>query len=408
MGFSGGGGGVLTNHTHDTAVTNDGGALAANATMFGLTNQSMLVSDGTNIQELALGGEGENLTSIGGAVSWEAHVAGDVLADVLVMANSTTIGDYTQPASATCSSSASSGPTTVTITGVFEAGGHPMYSGSDTRRGEVFVASAALLGESITGISAWIKKSGSPTGTLYFRAYDSGGSLVATFGSLDVSTLTTSFVEESSGTVTDTRTVAVGDRFLVEYSGGDASNYVEVEVASSCLYDCPYVYATAFNGGWSTNVNNDYHFSFTYEDIPNPCSNAVDDNTATSWLSSTETNPNIYVDMSSSTTTSNLALYPNTGTTETEILIQSSDDAAAWTTQRTITWSNLTEGAWNYIRFNIVSSRYWRIYGNSGNSVDMQIDEIKVLDAVSDANVRTLHGHIGISSSDTSLNNAGV
>jgi hypothetical protein len=112
--------------------------------------------------------------------------------------------------------------------------------------------------------------------------------------------------------------------------------------------------------------------------------------------------------MSSSTTTSNLALYPNTGTTETEITIQSSDDAAAWTTQRTITWSNLTEGAWNYIRFNIVSSRYWRIYGNSGNSVDMQIDEIKVLDAVSDANVRTLHGHIGISSSDTSLNNAGV
>jgi len=71
-------------------------------------------------------------------------------------------------------------------------------------------------------------------------------------------------------------------------------------------------------------------------------------------------------------------------------------------------WSNLTEGAWNYIRFNLVSARYWRIYGNSGNAVDMQIDEIKVLDAVSDANVRNLHGHIPISTTDTSLNNAGV
>jgi hypothetical protein len=38
----------------------------------------------------------------------------------------------------------------------------------------------------------------------------------------------------------------------------------------------------------------------------------------------------------------------------------------------------------------------------------MQIDEIKVLDAVSDADVRNLHGHVPISSSDTSLNNAGV
>ena len=148
--------------------------------------------------------------------------------------------------------------------------------------------------------------------------------------------------------------------------------------------------------------------SFTYETISNPCSNAVDDNTATSWLSATETNPNIYVDMSSSTTTSNLALYPNSGTTETEITVQSSDNASSWTTQRTITWSNLTEGAWNYIRFNLVSARYWRIYGNSGNSVDMQIDEIKVLDGVSDADIRNLHGHISISSSDTSLNNAGT
>ena len=112
--------------------------------------------------------------------------------------------------------------------------------------------------------------------------------------------------------------------------------------------------------------------------------------------------------MTSSTTTSNLALYPNAGTTETEITIQSSDDAAVWTTKRTITWSNLTEGAWNYIRFNLVSARYWRIYGNSGNAVDMQIDEIKVLDAVSDADVRNFHGHIPISTTDTSLNNAGV
>jgi hypothetical protein len=140
----------------------------------------------------------------------------------------------------------------------------------------------------------------------------------------------------------------------------------------------------------------------------NPASNAVDDNLVTYWQSEDEVNPWIYADMGSSTTTSNLALYPRSTTTETEIKIQSSTDAIAWTDQRTITWSNLTEGAWNYIRFNLVAAQYWRIYGNSGNSRIMVINEIKVLDAVSDANVRNLHGHIPISSSDTSLNNAGV
>jgi len=85
MPFGGGGGGQLAAHTHDPAIPLDGGSLAANATSFSLANQSLLVSDGVNIQELGIGSEGNNLTSIGGALSWEAHVAGDVLAANLVM-----------------------------------------------------------------------------------------------------------------------------------------------------------------------------------------------------------------------------------------------------------------------------------------------------------------------------------
>jgi hypothetical protein len=79
--------------------------------MFGLSNQSMLVSDGTNIQELAIGSDGNQLTVAGGALSWETQIAGDVRAGNLIMANSITIGDYTQPSSATCSSAASISPT---------------------------------------------------------------------------------------------------------------------------------------------------------------------------------------------------------------------------------------------------------------------------------------------------------
>jgi len=77
MGFSGGGAGVLTNHTHDSAIPTDGGALAANATQFGLTNGSMLVSDGTNIQEIGVGASGYVLgTASGTTPTWEAVAGG--------------------------------------------------------------------------------------------------------------------------------------------------------------------------------------------------------------------------------------------------------------------------------------------------------------------------------------------
>ena len=412
MSFGGGGGGALPNHEH-TNIALDGGPLSfLNTTVASLSANSMTYSDGAALQELTIGGEGSAMTVSGGVPTWAAAgPAGDVLSAILVMANSTTIGDYTQPASATCSSAASSGTATVTITGVFGYN-HSLYNGSQIRGGEEFNVDAALRGQTVSEISAWLKKTGSPTGLGYFRAYDSGGALVATFGSVDVATFTGSYVEYSSGTGA-TRILATGDKLVFEYSGGDASNNVQMEVAATCLYDCPGATRTrqtdySVAGGWSTNNTNDYHMSFTYENFPNPCSNAVDDNTATYWQSATETNPNIYVDLSSSTTCSNIGIDPNSATTETEVTIQSSDDAVSWTTQRTILTSNWTNGAWNYIRFNLATARYWRIYGNSGNSVDLAINEIKVLNGVSDANVRTLHGHIPISSSDTSLNNAGV
>ena len=55
MGFGGGGSNVTKSHTHDSTIVQDGGSLAANVTQFGLTNGSILYSDGVNIQELSVG-----------------------------------------------------------------------------------------------------------------------------------------------------------------------------------------------------------------------------------------------------------------------------------------------------------------------------------------------------------------
>ena len=464
MGFSGGGGGQLTAHTHDPLIPLDGGSLAANATSFSLANQSLLVSDGVNIQELGIGSEGDNLTSLGGALSWEAHVAGDVLAANLVMSNSTTIGDYTQPASATCSTAGVATPTydssnfgawTRTGTQFSEASNDITFS-LTTRTSNQTISTD--LGSTLDN-SAWVLRGKLILSTLtnpsasalyleigvgsasHSTAIDNGGVAIDFIGlqqrlssgagdtgwgpvgynssgslnnpevpEMDTDATTQTYYVEIIRTSTTEMTIGL-------YSDINFSVLImPVETKTINVGVTGLQYLRVGNGTVPSETPGNV-IAGTFEDIQiwnattsplHACSMAIDDNLTTSWKSTSEVNPNIYVDMTSSTTTSNLALYPNAGTTETEIKIQSSTDAIAWSDKRTITWSNLTEGAWNYIRFNIVSARYWRIYGNSGGAAIMQIDEIKVLDSVSDADVRNLHGHIPISSSDTSLNNAGV
>ena len=466
MPFSGGGGGQLSAHTHDPAIPLDGGALATNATSFNLADQSLLVSNGVNIQELGIGSDGDNLTAIGGALSWEAHVAGDVLAANLVMANSTTIGDYTQPASATCSSAATAAPT---------------YDNSN-------FGAWSTTGTQVTESSNIVSFDVTTRLTNHTVTCDLGSALSDTTWllrcKLDFTTLTTAGASTiflaigmgsaSSSTALSNSGIGLDMIALQEYSGTGVpgeewglvgyNNTGPLDNPASPIMDTDPVTATSYyleiirtsatqmtiglysdaafttlimpvetktilagvtglqylrvgNGdvGSETSPGNVIEGTIQnfqiWDNTTTPtssCANAIDDDVATFWESASEVNPNIYVDMSSSTTTSNLALYPNAATTETEIKIQSSPDAVAWTDERTITYSNLTEGAWNYIRFNLLAARYWRIYGSSGNAGVLAIDEVKVLDAVSDADVRNLHGHIPISATDTSLNNAGV
>jgi len=131
-------------------------------------------------------------------------------------------------------------------------------------------------------------------------------------------------------------------------------------------------------------------------------SNAVDDDTSTYWESNSSTNPNIYVNLGSAKNCGNMAVWWNSNSTETQIKIQSSTNASSWTDLRTINVSALTAGQYNYIRFNTKNAQYFRIYGNSGSTVVMAINEIKNTE-FSDGGVACGHGHLDISSSDTSL-----
>jgi len=78
MGFSGGGSGPLVNHTHDGLLALDGGPLATGATQFGLNDLSLLVSDGTNIEELLAGGALTSIRVNAAANAWESYTPSDV------------------------------------------------------------------------------------------------------------------------------------------------------------------------------------------------------------------------------------------------------------------------------------------------------------------------------------------
>ncbi len=81
----------------------------------------------------------------------------------------------------------------------------------------------------------WLWKTGSPTGTLTVRIRSSGGTIKATMGTLDVSTLTTSQQLIQFINLSNTYVMVVGDKLLAEYSGGDPSNFVQMSKRNSLV-----------------------------------------------------------------------------------------------------------------------------------------------------------------------------
>jgi hypothetical protein len=103
-----------------------------------------------------------------------------------------------------------------------------MDADNRTGIGIQFDSTAELIGKGITGASFWIKTDDSTSGTIYCRHYDSDGVLKTTYGSMNMSSLTTSYVfyEFYDGTPT---TLVNGDRIIMEmvsHSGSAVRMYI--------------------------------------------------------------------------------------------------------------------------------------------------------------------------------------
>jgi len=99
------------------------------------------------------------------------------------------------------------------------------WYGGGSREGVQFKTGHTLIGVSATKATVHSKLVGSPTGTMYFRIFNTSGTLQFEFGSKDVEELTEEVVsyQFNSGS---SYTIQADDILALDFTGGDASNYV--------------------------------------------------------------------------------------------------------------------------------------------------------------------------------------
>jgi len=417
-------------HTHNQSLVNDGGQLSGTLTDM----------------------DGVTLLSLINAASTEVNP------DHVVMDYSTTIGDYTTPTSATGSSAATPGVFTIeansandnpqavidlhTVMGGMAGGTWTLrtklsfagYTNNFAGQGVSFEMgmsdTATATGSSPAGID-WIQLGRAAHGALtdqnpQIRQYNAAVANDAQGGVLIASPFTATryvqlqrkgtndieqkeYSDSSYTTLLETITInpttaaATNLRYLLTRLVYQAVTDVNVvTIGAISFYNntlTPITPTWEWDGsavGWTT-TNNGGVVTLT---AGSGASNAVDDNLVTFWESSAAANNWIYVDVGSEKDLSQMTIYPNAATTETQYKIQYSNDLVTWTDLRLINVSALTNAAYNYIRFNTVSARYVRIYGNSGAAEVMAINEIKI-DETNE--VATEHGHLEIDPTDVTL-----
>ena len=108
------------------------------------------------------------------------------------------------------------------------------WTGGVTISGELFQTGHTLIDKTPTKIIINLRKTtteGTPSGNAELKLIDSSNVEKATFGTIDVTTITTSFASYTFENSSNTETIVNGDRIAFFYNG---DKYVCIEVCASC------------------------------------------------------------------------------------------------------------------------------------------------------------------------------
>ena len=109
------------------------------------------------------------------------------------------------------------------------SGGEVLHSAVRTTSSEAIKSGSVLIGKTVSKVEFALGKSGSPTGTVTAGVFNSSGVLLYTFGTIDVSTISTStspYVWYAFENTVSTYTLSQDEYVGVRYSGGDSSNWI--------------------------------------------------------------------------------------------------------------------------------------------------------------------------------------
>ena len=328
------------------------------------------------------------------------------------MDHTETDGEYSSFTTATAKSESSTTGSEATASYNSSTGGatQQMSSANFEFIGEKCVnTNCAWYNQKITKVKLWLKKNaGSPTGTATICVMDNLAAIQFTFGTIDVSTLTGSFAEYEFENLTG-YTISTGEYIGIKYNGGDGSNAIGVEWANSDTYDSTDSIGSEESGGsWNDRTTQDLKFQFFKEaTVTESAVDACDTDDATHYESDAGVNEWWRGDGGSIQNIGGIQFWNHANMTETEVLIQVSEDGSTWETMRTVTVSNMTVGEFTHWRFKVRRARYVRIYGNSGNSLKLAFNECEYL-TFTDSEMAVMSGRKDLSSTSTTTGEDGT
>jgi hypothetical protein len=144
------------------------------------------------------------------------------------------------------------------------SGGEVLHSAVRTTSAEAIKSGSVLIGKTVSKVEFALAKSGSPTGTVTAGVFNSSGSLLYTFGTIDVSTISTStspYVWYAFENTVSTYTLSQNEYVGIRYSGGDSSNWIVVR------HDDVSPPFDGINSVWSRGYDNGNWQDFTGIDV---------------------------------------------------------------------------------------------------------------------------------------------
>jgi hypothetical protein len=113
---------------------------------------------------------------------------------------------------------------------------------------EKVTGTSAMIGMIVNKMTVGLRKTGSPTGICTAGVFDSSNNAVVTFGTIDSTTLTTSYTAQSF--TGSTRTLASGDYVGLKCPTQSVGNNIQVASSSANPYDGTNSVVSQYSGSW--------------------------------------------------------------------------------------------------------------------------------------------------------------